>query len=96
MPSAGGVRFVVEGREGAAEVNDSVRVVRRTGKAAGAAMLGILKPFDAWGDSSGTREGRIFGMAVFPGLAPRFRGRLVSEHISEHGVLHLQGIDLLS
>ena len=52
MPSAGGVRFAVDGREEAAEVKDSVRVMRRAGKLAGAAMLGILKPFDCWRDSS--------------------------------------------
>lgn len=49
MPSAGGVRLAVDGREEAAEVKDSVRVVRRAG---GAAMLGIVRPFDVWRGSN--------------------------------------------
>ena len=43
MPSAGGVRFVAEGREDVAEVRESVRVVRRAGRFGGAAMLGIFQ-----------------------------------------------------
>ncbi len=39
MPSAGGARFVVDGREVAAEVRESVRVVRRAGRVVGAAIL---------------------------------------------------------
>ncbi len=39
MPSGGGTRSVGEGREVAAEVRDSVRVVRRAGRVVGAAML---------------------------------------------------------
>ena len=38
MPSVGGVRSVVEGREALAEVKESVRVVRRAGRVVGAAM----------------------------------------------------------
>ena len=38
MPSGGGARFVVEGRESFAVTNESVRVVRRAGSIAGAAM----------------------------------------------------------
>ena len=40
IPSAGGVRFVFEGRERVAEVKESARVVRRSGNVAGAAMFG--------------------------------------------------------
>ena len=39
MPSAGGTRLVAEGRDKAAEVKESVRVVRRAGSVAGRAML---------------------------------------------------------
>ena len=39
MPSGGGARWVVEGREEVAEVKESVRVVRRAGSVAGTAML---------------------------------------------------------
>ena len=42
MPSAGGARFVVEGREVAAEVRESVRVVRRAGRVVSAAIVEIL------------------------------------------------------
>lgn len=46
MPSAGGARFVVEGREEVAEVKESVRVVRRAGRVAGAAMFEFLESFN--------------------------------------------------
>ena len=39
MPSVAGAMFVDVGREEAAEVKESVRVVRRVGRLAGAAML---------------------------------------------------------
>ena len=39
IPSAGGATFVIEGSEEVAEVKESVRVVRRAGSVAGAAML---------------------------------------------------------
>lgn len=42
MPSAGGARLVVGGREEVAEVREWVRVVRRAGRVAGAAILGYL------------------------------------------------------
>ena len=51
MPSAGGVRFVVDGSEEVAEVRESVRVVRRAGRVGGAAMLEGSEPFDVWRDS---------------------------------------------
>ena len=38
MPSSGGGMFAVEGRESVAVANESVRVVRRAGSVAGAAM----------------------------------------------------------
>lgn len=69
MPSAGGARSVAEGREEAAEVRESVRVVRSAGRIGGAAMLGTSKLFDVWRFNV---EDRIFGMAIFPGLAPRY------------------------
>ena len=43
MPSADGARLVLEGRDEAAEVKESVRVVRRAGSIAEAAMLGFLR-----------------------------------------------------
>lgn len=43
MPSDGGARLVVEGREDVAEFRESVRVVRRAGRVAGTAMLGYLE-----------------------------------------------------
>ena len=46
MPSAGGARFVEDGSEEAAEVRDSMRVVRRAGRidnVSDAAMLDHLK-----------------------------------------------------
>ena len=45
MPSAGGARLVVVGIDEAADVKESVRVARRAGNVAGAAMFGILEPF---------------------------------------------------
>ena len=39
MPSGGGARLAVEGREVLAEVKESVRVVRRAGRVAGTAMV---------------------------------------------------------
>ena len=38
MPSGGGVRFAVEGKESVAAASESVRVVRRAGSVAGVAM----------------------------------------------------------
>ena len=43
MPSADEARLVVEGREEVAEVRESVRVVRRDARVAGAAMLEYLR-----------------------------------------------------
>ena len=39
MPSEGGARFAVEGRESVAKATESVRVVRRAGSVSGVAML---------------------------------------------------------
>ncbi len=68
MPSAGGARFVVEGREVAAEVRESVRVVRRAGRVVNAA---ILEFWEEWLSRIFVSDGEamIVKMAVFPGLA---------------------------
>ena len=42
MPSVGGARFAGRGSEVAADVRDSVRVVRRAGKVGVAAMMCIV------------------------------------------------------
>ena len=51
MPSAGGARVVMEGSEEVAEARESVRVVRRAGNVAGAAMLEFLEKFSIFGRS---------------------------------------------
>ena len=66
MPSAGGARLVVEGREEVDEVKESARVVRRAGNVAGAAMLDLLESRWIFLDNVFDLRG-LFRKAIFPG-----------------------------